>query len=103
MDRYFGQQLRRLQAKEDEIAQRAQELVTKEKTLRGGKMADDDKDKDKVSDDFKRREVHLPCPSAPLFSSAPLSSHIPLHAAWLVPALRCCRCRSILVAGNGTH
>ena len=39
MDRYFGQQLRRLQAKEEEIAARAQELVTKEKNLRAGGAA----------------------------------------------------------------
>lgn len=55
MDRYFGQQLRRLQAKEDEIAQRAQDLVTKEKNLRGGKATDDDK----LPDDLKRREDDL--------------------------------------------
>ena len=59
MDRYFGQQLRRLQAKEDEIAQRAQDLVTKEKNIRAGKVGEDDGEAKKVSEDIKRREEEV--------------------------------------------
>ena len=43
-DRYFGQQLRRLQSKEEEISARAQELVTKEKNLRAGKISSSEDD-----------------------------------------------------------
>lgn len=60
MDRYFGQQLRRLQAKEDEIAARAQELVTKEKGLRVAKGgADEDEANKKQAEELKLKEDEL--------------------------------------------
>jgi hypothetical protein len=59
MDRYFGQQLRRLQAKEDEISSRAQDLVTKEKNLRAGKVSEDDGEYKKQAEELKRREEEL--------------------------------------------
>ena len=59
MDRYFGQQLRRLQAKEDEISSRAQDLVTKEKNLRAGKVSEDDAEYKKQAEELKRREEEL--------------------------------------------
>jgi hypothetical protein len=60
MDRYFGQQLRRLQAKEDEIAARAQELVTKEKGLRAAKGgADDDEALKKQAEELRHKEEDL--------------------------------------------
>ena len=59
MDRYFGQQLRRLQAKEDEIASRAQELVTKEKNVRAGKVSEDDAEAKKLAEDLKKQAEDL--------------------------------------------
>jgi len=59
MDRYFGQQLRRLQAKEDEIAARAQELVSKEKGLRTGKGGDDDEAGKKQAEELRQKEEEL--------------------------------------------
>ncbi len=59
MDRYFGQQLRRLQAKEDEISARAQDLVTKEKNLRAGKLSDDGVEAKKQVEELQRKEEEL--------------------------------------------
>eukprot|EP00960_Hanusia_phi_P001607 46340-Hanusia_phi.AAC.9 len=65
VDRYFSSQMRRLQAKEEEISSRAQDLVNKEKELRGAKYMDSEEikkreeDLKKKDEDLKKREREL--------------------------------------------
>lgn len=58
VDRYFSSQMRRLQAKEEEISSRAQDLVNKEKELRGAKYVDSDEIK-KREEDLKKKDEEL--------------------------------------------
>jgi hypothetical protein len=99
MDRYFGQQLRRLQAKEDEISARAQDLVTKEKNLRAGKLSDDGGEAKKQAEELqrkeeelRRREEKLEADAAARAASLEVRGHICLSLRTREPVLKECEC-----------
>ena len=99
MDRYFGQQLRRLQAKEDEISARAQDLVTKEKNLRAGKLSDDGGEAKKQAEELqrkeeelRRREEKLEADAAARAASLEVRGHICLSLRTRARVLKECEC-----------
>ena len=93
------QQLRRLQAKEDEISARAQDLVTKEKNLRAGKLSDDGSEAKKQAEELqrkeeelRRREEKLEADAAARAASLEARGHICLSLRTREPVLKECEC-----------